>query len=69
MIIGVLVLFGPPSINFFYGLRSIGQDDYKDYLDDMGYDIDYKEVIETLNVGRVEWDFTNGRHKFLKSST
>lgn len=59
MIRSVQVSFSLFDINAYYGLMDMGHDEYETYTDNL----DYKEVIETLDVEGANWEFDNGRHK------
>lgn len=63
MVRGVLVLFGPSNINAFYGLIDICQFEYESYLDNVCSD----EVTNIPAMERVEWEFSNGRHKSFEA--
>lgn len=51
------------DINTLYGLKNIHQVKYKSNLDN----VDYDEVIETLNVEGAEWDIINERPKSFEA--
>lgn len=55
MVKGVLVPFGPSNVNDFYGMRDVGQGEYEDYLENVGYN----NIVQVLMVERVERDIVN----------
>lgn len=63
MVRGMPIPSSASDINTLYGLKNIHQVKYKSNLDN----VDYDEVIETLNVEGAEWDIINERPKSFEA--
>lgn len=58
----ILVLFESYNIKASYGLKDIGDGEYKTFLND----VDYVVIIKSLVVKGVKWGYISGNHRNLK---